>query len=77
MKSKFWQKIVDASSGLIAKMINKELPKISEVVDSKIQALNKEIASEGPLTFAIPITKDLEINLAMTQSPDLNTQDLI
>jgi len=77
MKNKVLQKLVDLSSGLIAKMINKEFPKLSQAIDGVVQNLNKNIANEGPLTFAVPLMKNAAVNLTMTQSPDLSNQDLV
>ena len=77
MKNKFLQKVVDLSSGLISRMVNMEMPQLSKFIDGKVQALNKNVVSEGPMTFAVPITQHLSINLTMTQAPDLSTPDLV
>jgi hypothetical protein len=79
MKSHFLQKLVNRFSGLIAKVIHWELPKISNLIDSEIQKLNKAVAAEGPFTFDIPVLKkaNAAVNLTMTEAPDFETQDLI
>lgn len=77
MKSGFLQKLVDLSRKLIDDMINKEMPQLSKFIDSKIQAINAGVATEGPLTFVVPVYKDVSLNLTMSQAPDLSTQDLI
>lgn len=77
MKNAILQKIVDLSAGLITKMVNAELPKLSQYFDQVVKNLNTQIANEGPLTFAVPVYKDISINLAMAQAPDLKTHDLI
>lgn len=77
MKNSILQKIVNECSGLIAKMINKEMPNLSKKLDSIVQNLNGEIAKEGPLTFAVPVRGNTAINLTMSQAPDLSTPNLV
>jgi len=74
------QKIVDALSGVIAKVINKELPKtLGKMIDGSVQNLNKDLLDEehNPLAFAVALAKGAAVNLTMTQAPDLSTQDLV
>lgn len=80
MQNKIIQKIVDALSGTIAKVINKELPKtLGKMIDGSVQNLNKELLDEehNPLAFAVNLAKGAAVNLTMTQAPDLSTQDLV
>jgi len=70
MSSTFLQKLVDISRKLIDKMVNDMLPKLSKAIDTKIQALNKAVAGEGPMTFVFPLMNNsLAVNMTMAHAP--------
>ena len=69
MKSSFLQKLVDISRKLIDRMVNDLLPKLSAFIDTKIQALNKNVAGEGPMTFVFPLMDQLAVNMTMAHAP--------
>jgi len=71
------QKLVNLCSGQISRMLNNELPNLSKFINDKVNALNAQIENEGPLSFNVPLFGNNSVNLTMTESPDLNTPNLV
>jgi hypothetical protein len=77
MANSYLQKLVDACSGLIADMINLEMPNFAKWIDSVVDKLNAELSNEGPLSFMVPVFGNDSVNLTMTEAPDLSRQNLV
>lgn len=74
MHSKVLNELVKLSSGIINKIIKDQLPKVSAVVDTEIEAINKMIANEGPYTFDVSLPglgASFPMNLTMTSAPNV------
>jgi len=75
--SKVLDELVKLSSGVINKIIQGLLPKVSAAVDTEVAALNAMLANEGPYTFDVSLLgANFPLNLTLTSAPSVS-KDLI
>jgi len=75
--SKVLDELVKLSSGVINRIIQDMLPKVSSAVDAEVTKINDMLANEGPYTFDVPLLgANFPLNLTMTSAPSVSN-DLI
>ena len=71
--SKVLDELVKLSSGIINKIIQDMLPKVSAVVDAEVTKINAMLANECPYTFDVPLFgANYPLNLTMTSAPSIH-----
>lgn len=71
--SKVLDELVKLSSGIINKIIQDMLPKVSAAVDAEVTKINAMLANEGPYTFDVPLFgANYPLNLTMTSAPSIH-----